>query len=247
MSIAEKFETIADAVYEKGKEKEWSDFWDACQEAKEGVATRAYYKLAFCGYGWTEKNFKPKYDIKPINNADNMFQESKINGSLIEILKECNVTFDTSGLTGGISYGFSGTQFTEIPTIDVSKSTVNYALSNAFPTNFKLVKIEKIILRDDGTQPFNNTFVNNTKLEEIRFEGEIGQDISFIHSPLSMESVKDIILHLKDYSDKSANPTLTLKDTVKAEMQALTEIVEYEGQTYTYYELATDVKNWNIA
>lgn len=103
------------------------------------------------------------------------------------------------------------------------------------------------LVRCHKNTSFNSTFTRCDILKEIRFDGVIGQSISFLHSPLSMESVQDIIIHLKDYSDKSANPTLTLKDTVKDELQALTEIVEYEGQTYTYYELATDVKNWNIA
>ena len=195
-----------DEVYEKGKKKEWSDFWDACQAERN----RAYYKLAFCGHGWTEKNFKPRYDIKPISSADNIFQESKINGSLIEILKECNVTFDSRGLTGGIAYGFSNTQFTEIPTIDVSNSTSSNTLNYAFPTNYKLVKIEKIILRDDGTQNFNGTFNNDTKLEEIRFEGTIGRSIDFKSSPLSIDSMKSIITHLMDYSDTSYVQTYSL-------------------------------------
>ena len=42
MSIAEKFEVIADAVYEKGKQDERSDFWDIYQKNGAQVSNYTY-------------------------------------------------------------------------------------------------------------------------------------------------------------------------------------------------------------
>ena len=56
MSIAEKFEVIADAVYEKGKKDEHDKLWDAFQDN----GTRTYYTNGFQGnQGWDKNNFYP--------------------------------------------------------------------------------------------------------------------------------------------------------------------------------------------
>ena len=59
MSIAEKFEIIADAVYEKGKKDVYDAFWDGFQNN----GNRTSYKYAFAGAGWTAETLKPKYEI----------------------------------------------------------------------------------------------------------------------------------------------------------------------------------------
>ena len=60
MSIGAKFELIADAVYDKGKQAEHDAFWDVYQQNGE----RTTYQNAF-SCGWSTSLFKPKYLIKP--------------------------------------------------------------------------------------------------------------------------------------------------------------------------------------
>ena len=65
MSIADKFEVIADAVYDKGvsdgKKSECDEFWDVFQNYGNGPVDG--YEYAFMYRHWTDENFKPKYDI----------------------------------------------------------------------------------------------------------------------------------------------------------------------------------------
>ena len=77
MSIAEKFEVIADAVYDKGKKDEYDAFWDVFQQN----GTLTFYGYAFSGHGWNKDNFKPKYPIvtnNAINRSNVLFAYSRI-------------------------------------------------------------------------------------------------------------------------------------------------------------------------
>ena len=122
MSIAEKFEVIADEVYEKGKKDEYDKFWDVYQTNGK----RTGYDYGFSGYGFNFSNFYPKYDIRPEGYREKVFyawngsatglNESLFRGSLKQRLEECGVTLDTSKMTYMGSM-FSNSEFTELPTI----------------------------------------------------------------------------------------------------------------------------------
>lgn len=77
-----------------------------------------------------------------------------------------------------------------IPAMDLYTSTYNNAQS--------VKTIELIRSHKDTT--FTTTFNSCNTLEDVRFEGVIGTNISFPNSPLTVDSLKDIILHLYDYS-----------------------------------------------
>ena len=74
------------------------------------------------------------------------------------------------------------------------------------------MSIEKIILRDDGSQTVTTMFASNhNSLKEIRFEGVIGDTISFSDATkLSKASMENTISHL---SDTASGKTLTLSKT----------------------------------
>ena len=107
----------------------------------------------------------------------------------------------------------------------------------------RLKKIQKVILKEDGSQSSNAPFSSASRLEYIRFEGKIGVTVSFSSCPLDLESAKNVIEHLMDYSgtDKDLNCKITFSGTTKA-------LLEAEGATapegYTWLEYAT-VKGWN--
>ena len=151
MSIAEKFEVIADEVYEKGKEKERSDFWENFQVN----GNRTDYRYAFAYNGWNENNFYPKYDIAPTANyGEYMFAGLSAfrDFDLAQRLKDLNVTIDLSGLTSS-SHEFYLARFGNLPTLDFSGcTTMERTFDYCTITNLSL------ILSDDGGTTFTSPF-----------------------------------------------------------------------------------------
>lgn len=227
-------------VYEAGKQKEWSDFWDAFQQ--KGKRTDYYY--AFIGpsvsaTGWDDVTFKPKYDIRP-TNFDRGLRYSQIT-DLEGILERQGVVLDTSNCTV-MSMAFqSCTRMKSLPVIDLRKA-VGYA-ANVFSYMQSLTRIKKLIIPEDGKLS-DPGFVYDTSLAHIEIEGVIGYSWSFSYSPLTVESIKNIITHLKDYSgtDKEYTYTLTLSSASKTALEA-------EGATSpngnTWLEYIED-KGWNL-
>ena len=83
-------------VYDKGRIDEWSEFWDTFQD----YGKRTNYGYAFTddsGEGWTDRSFKPKYDIKP-TDFERAMRRSRIT-NLEESIENCGVIFDTSKST----------------------------------------------------------------------------------------------------------------------------------------------------
>jgi hypothetical protein len=94
-----------------------------------------------------------------------------------------------------------------------------------------LVSIDKLILKEDGTNDLSFNFCQS--LEHIRFEGAIGTSLNLKWSgKLTGESVQSIIDHLKDLTGATAQ-TLTFHATVGT---AMTEEQKYEVRN----------KNWNL-
>lgn len=253
MSISEKALQLKedfDEVYEAGKQKEWSDFWDIFQQK----GNRKRYEYAFSqGYynqgvlGWTDKTFKPKYDMKP-TNAERMFEFTDNITDLKGILEKQGVTLDLSNCTSSAFMFRACAKLTRLPVLDFSQHTGTASISSCFKYCYALESIDKIIFNNEGTNitEVSTTFDSCGKLKEIRFEGVIGRSISFAWSPLSLESMKSIITHLKDYSGttNAGKYTLTLKDSCKTLMAEQGTMEELGGKTYDQY--ITDI-GWNLA
>lgn len=76
------------------------------------------------------------------------------------------------------------------------------------------VTIGTVILKDDGTNTFNNAFGGCSELVNISFEGVIGNSLAIgSASKLTSESVDNIIDHLKDLTETTAQ-TITFHSTV---------------------------------
>lgn len=208
MSIAEKFEVIADAVYDKGKQAEYDKFWDEFQQNGK----RNNYGYGIGGLGWTVDNFKPKYDMKNLLNATFMFCNSGIRASLSDILDECGVEWSLTGCTN-ITYCFRTSQFTELPTVDGSSAT---SWGYLFADMTYLKTIQKLVFPSSTTtNTFSNAFYRTSALENINeIEGTIKSNIDFSACPLSTASIVNIIEHLVN----SSTVTLTLKATAKNNM-----------------------------
>lgn len=219
MSISDKLVVIAEneqKVFDAGKKAEHDAFWDEYQRNGDRVG----YKAAFSGQYWGDSCFQPKYDMRP-TDASYMFEESHIT-DLAGILKECGVVLDLSNCTNVTQMFFWCKKITTIPIIDTTATTddgTNGTFYYLFGWDEKLQSIEKIILKQSGEQKFNGTFGGCYALREIRFEGVIGNDISFQDSPLlTHDSLMSIINHLKDFSGTTTTMTLTLRTTNLAKL-----------------------------
>ena len=204
MSIAEKLTTIAEnetRVYEAGKQFEYDYFWDNCQIN----GSRSGYQYGFAGWGWRDETFKPKYDIVPTGNASYMFYLCYIT-DLEKALNNKKLSFAKLKTA---AYVFATCPYlTVVPEIDIT--TAEYSnLSYWFDNSTALTTIRKIKVKEATT--YVGAFNNCKSLQNITFEGVIGTNISFQHSPLTVESMNSIISCLKDYSVEGGTHTLTLK------------------------------------
>lgn len=200
--ITEGYENGYTGGFDAGKQAEYDAFWDAFQQNGD----RRNYSKGFCGNGWTDETFKPKYDIIVVGSGNDFFP-STLMTDVVAILESCGVTLDLSECTH-LSWGMSGMKNTRLPILNTPKVTT---FANCFNADSHLHTIEKIILNDQGNAIFTSAFANCKALENIRFEGVIGQDIDFHWSTLlTKASITDIINHL---SDDTAGKTLTLSKT----------------------------------
>lgn len=177
--------------FDAGKQAEYDRFWDMYQDG----GNRTDYQMAFAGKGWNASTIKPRYDIRPT--------------ACFEMFRGCG-EFDATEI--GVSIDFSqSTTFTNfahssgITHIGVFNASNASGFSYSFYNCEKLQTIDKLVLKTDGTQTFTNAFDRCTALANITIEGTIGKSISFVDCPLSYESMKNIIEHLKDYYNDSAN------------------------------------------
>lgn len=246
MNIAEKTLQLKedfDEVYEAGKQKEWSDFWDVFQHNGERVN---YYYAFYKGNRsqksiWTDENFKPKYDIKPIGAANNMFYGCNFT-DLKSILEKQGVVLDLSGVTGVAQAIFGECYWlTKLPIIDLSNAS---SLGTTFSYCAELISIDKLILNESGTQTFSSAFNACSKLKDIVIEGVIGQTIDFKACPLTVASLKNIITHLKDYAGTTSEYTYTITFNATAFAE-----LEDEGATSPFgipwADYIDDLK-WNL-
>jgi hypothetical protein len=111
-----------------------------------------------------------------------------------------------------------------------------------------LISVELIKLGDNRTSDFNAAFNGCSALKEIRFDGVIPNTLSIGECPLSVASLKDIIEHLKDYAENTANHykyTVTFKTSAFNALEAEGATAEYNGTACTWAELI-GYKKWNL-
>lgn len=238
MSIAEKLTTVAEnvpKVYEAGKNAEWDEFWDAYQT--EGNRTR--YDYAFGGLGWTDKNFKPKYDIRP-TRLINGFYQTQIT-DLEGILEKQNTDFDTSQCTQ-FQYTFSHSKLTRIPEINITSAT---NINNMFTTASSLVSIRKLVINENNVFAIS-LFQNCSNLEHIIIEGTIGQNNFDIHwsKNLSGESIVSIIEAL---SSITSGLTVTLSKTAVNNMIFPITSIQTNNIYDSWATLIATKSNWTIS
>ena len=162
MSIAEKFEVIADEVYAKGKEY----IWEVVQQG----GARTDYAYAFTM--WDIDYIRPKYKVIPtgVGTGNQTFAKSKIK----KIEKEY---FDFSQKPRGANqsqgwyYMFSACSNLEV--IEDIGMQPDFGYVYTYPYSYKLHTIE--VIRSDENTTWNNAFLDTIGLMNITIEGKIGQ------------------------------------------------------------------------
>lgn len=191
MSIAEKLTTIAEneqKVYEAGKKAEYDAFWDTYQDC----GNRESYVTAFAGWGWSNRNFYPKYDMKP-TTAERMFSNFSFgNGNstfdLQARCEKCGVSIDFSRCTN-FYYAFAWANVSRIGVIDASSGTNFGAM---FTGSAHLVTIDELIV--SSTANFDSyVFSGCTALANIKITGTLANDTYFSNCPLTKASMTSVV------------------------------------------------------
>lgn len=243
--------------FEAGKEKEWSDFWDNMQDN----GNRVDYNYAFCSSGFTKTTFRPKYNINVSAGERMFYQFNFLNEAfdLEEHLEKLGATLDFSN-NEKFYMCFANAYITRLGIIDFSKAT-KYNNNSAFH-NSSIATIDKLVFSENTI--LASLFNNATALKNIKeVEGVIGTSVSFSTSPLTVESMKSIITHLKNctgLTDTSGNSlemkyTLTLKDSCRTELETASftdedkRVLEENGIVFadetTWTSVIGDLK-WNL-
>lgn len=216
MNIAEKLMFIAEnerKIYNKGSSDKDSQFWDSIQD----YGNRTDYIYAFAR--WGGEYIRPKYKVSPSTTVHHMFFACR---SLKRVESEyfdfSKVPLNYSASTQGVSTMFNGCS--NLEQID-DVGLIGGYYYQTFANCMKLHTIKKITV-DENTK-FTDAFTRCDALANITIEGVIGQTIEFKHSPLSIDSLKNIILCLKDYDGTTNENKYTLTITSDCNTRLLNE------------------------
>ena len=194
--------------YEDGKQAEYDAFWNAFQKNGE----RTYYYYGFCGTGWNKDNFKPKYPIKVVGNAEAIFRRFDFhNGDTTNLVDLSPLNIDWSGCTS-LQYAFLTAKLEDTGLVDATGCTT---LNNTF-VNESSGCIKKITLRVHEALKYSTPIGKQPMLTDLIFTedsviGNSGWDLSA--SPLlSKASVQSIINAL---SSTATGKSITLPTAAK--------------------------------
>ena len=239
MSIAEKFETVADRVYEKGQQNATDDFIK--RFTNNGARTN--YTYGFCSMDFS--GFTIEATPKNIGYLFSYYEGKTIPDGI-----DCSNASTTGTSTNNSpAYLCAYSKLKYLPDINIPPAHYWYA---SFRDCTELETIEVIRMREGSGASTNVLFLNCNSLKNITFEGVIPITIGFADCPLTVTSIKSIIEHLQDYSGTSnANSyTVTFKapsSSYKAlsELEAEGATAEYNGQPCTWLELIA-YKKWKL-
>lgn len=244
MDIAERtlqLKTDIDGVYESGKKAEYNEFWDNFNTGNGSTL----WDYRYAGTGWCKANFKPTEDI--VCSVRTFARHGWNRYEVYDLAEHLdNLGVKIAKMTSARETFLYCTMFTRLPELDASTCTYFY---DTFYGMTRLVTIDKFIVNTDkATYWDGNFFANCTKLVNIDMEGSIiGKSISFSDCPLSVQSLKNIISCLKDYSgtDSEYAYTVTFKSSAFSALEAEGVTAEYNGEACTWAELI-DNKKWNL-
>lgn len=230
MSIAKKFEVIADEVYEKGK----ADMWDIVQQK----GNRKDYSYAFAY--WATDYIRPKYKVVPtdVASGNQPFCKSKIKKVEKEYFDFSQKPYGTASINGWY-YTFSTcTNLEEIEDIGM-QAMINYTYCFAWCGKLHTIAI----LRSNADTSWSNAFTSCSALKNVTFEGVIAKSINLKDSAkLSGASIVSVFEAL---STTASGQTITLSQTAVNNMTF--PITGNKGTYNSWNELEQSRTNWTIS
>lgn len=209
MSIAEKLTAIAEneqKVFDAGKKDYYDVIWDCIQNGGNIVLEMTGL---FCGSFWNDDTFRPKYDIVLPTSSQYLFKGCRIT-DLKGLLEKCGKTFNSSNATNFYQM-FSGSTITRIPTVDARKASV---LSYTFNNCAALKSVDKLIVSASTT--YEGVFHNCSELEDIIFDGTIGQNFMMYNcDKLTHDSLMSILNALEAKTEGTWTVTLGTTNLAK--------------------------------
>lgn len=228
MSIAEKFEVIADEVYEKGKEY----IWEVVQQG----GARTDYREAFVM--WDMDYIHPKYKVTPIADYSGYLTFS--NSKIKKIEKEYfdfSQKISTSNIQSGWYYTFSGCNYLEEVEDIGMQAMINYSYTFAWCYNLHTIAI----IRTDENTSWGSTFTACSNLQNITIEGVIGKSGFSVKDckRLTKESLLSILRALSKDSTVASGKSITFA-------AAHQEVIESDAECLEQLNLAVNA-GWTIA
>lgn len=156
IEIAGNMPKVYEAGYEQGKADNdtLGAFWDNYQES----GTMTDYRYAFCGFGWNNRTFKPKYSLSNIKftNCIGMFQYTAITA--------VNYDLDFSNATS-VNFCFTNSSIKKIQSIVLPKTEGTNSVSTMFNTANKLssirIKGETVVSFSLGQSPLDKDSIKS--------------------------------------------------------------------------------------
>lgn len=224
--------------YSEGNGEATAAFW----EAFTASGTRAFYEYAF--RQTTFEYIRPQYKITPSGcRSLSMFHGCS------NLKKIDKAYFDLSGVTAGTAASTAGhyNTFVDCGSLeeieDIGLPAGGYYYTFAQCANLHTLEMFRV----NADCKFNNAFTNCENLQNITVEdgSEIGQNgLNFQWSPLTTDSMKSIITHLKDLTGTSNAKAFTIKFS-----SSCWDALDAEGNTAphggTWKEYVQDVLSWN--
>lgn len=224
-------------VFEAGKKAEYDAFWDAYQDN----GTKQDYRYAFAGEGWNLNTFNPKYSIDDyiISGASMFCYTRNLDIDLVEFLKERNIVIKFMPFND-INYCFSYSKITRIG--EISLLETNSAQVDCFG-NSEVKTIDLIRIKENTDLDY--MFRRATKLENILFEGVIGNNINLQWCErLTKNTITNIIETL---SINAENKPLILSLTAVNNAFETSQGAADGSTSEEWLSLANSKSNWNIA
>ena len=228
--IKAKTQEVFEAGIEAGKKAEYDAFWGNMYPDLNNVGGT----YTFAGRSWNDYTFNPPQVITLKGSCNSCFY----NSAVTDISKKVSFKNVTS-----ISSAFQFASTKVIGNIDVTTLTTP-RLTSTF-ANSKVVTIGVLKVVENTTYP--TTFDGCTALENIRFDGEIGNNISFADSPLlSQDSIESIITHLADFSSTDTGDYGSYAHTLTLSDAAWSRFATEDPDTATSASSLCDYRKWNL-
>lgn len=196
----------------------YDEFWNQYQTN----GTRTNYEAAF--EMWNKFTFQPKYDLV-VKQGQNMFKAfgmlaaadgATYKSDLVTLLENADVTLDTSQATT-LNCMFKSSRFTRVGTIDASGVIESAGFESVFADTQNLETIDRLIVKP--SLKMATTFNKARALQNITFEGEIGEDVFLAHSPnLSSATLSSLIAALDDHAAYMYTKKVSLMGNAKAKL-----------------------------